>query len=394
MSHSPTPEVVSLLQEGLGQLNGGDATIARDCLTRVCELGHVNASVWLARAMAHQRCHEPQAMLSALDQSIKLEAGNPRALLMKADHYYTVHDYRAAAIHYHQALNMSFPHNQVPADLQAPFQQAQQRLNTINESFGRYLSQQMNGPIEKAGAEGARVAQSLEILLGRAAMPQHKAAYPQAPKQYYFPGLEDKDFYDHHDFSWVADLEAATDDIEAELKGVMSQKQLFESYIQTEEDRPYFDFHGLNENDEWSVFYLWKNGKRVEENIARCPKTAAAMEQVPLVFTGRRSPNVMFSVLKPGARIPAHNGMINTRLICHLPIIVPEGCGFRVGPDTRAWERGKLWCFDDTVEHEAWNNHPSETRYILLFEVWKPELSVTEQSLVSDLLNSIDQFKV
>jgi len=92
----------------------------------------------------------------------------------------------------------------------------------------------------------------------------------------------------------------------------------------------------------------------------------------------------MFSLLKPGTRIPAHNGTHNTRLICHLPLIVPPGCFFRVGNETRQWEVGKLIIFDDTIEHEAWNDS-AEERVVLIFEVWRPELSAQEQSEVTAL---------
>ena len=66
--------------------------------------------------------------------------------------------------------------------------------------------------------------------------------------------------------------------------------------------------------------------------------------------------------------------MLNTRLICHLPLIVPPGCGFRVGNETREWEEGKLLIFDDTIEHEAWNESDQD-RVVLIFDIWRPELS-------------------
>jgi aspartyl/asparaginyl beta-hydroxylase (cupin superfamily) len=115
------------------------------------------------------------------------------------------------------------------------------------------------------------------------------------------------------------------------------------------------------------------------------------MEQVPLVFSGERCPNVLFSRLKAGAKIPPHHGMINTRLICHLPVVVPAGCGFRVGNDRREWIPGKVWLFDDTVEHEAWND-AREDRVVLIFEVWKPELGEHERALVTRLLEAVDSY--
>ena len=95
----------------------------------------------------------------------------------------------------------------------------------------------------------------------------------------------------------------------------------------------------------------------------------------------------MFSLLRAGARIMPHTGMFNTRLICHLPILVPPDCGFRVGNDTRRWEEGKLLIFDDSIEHEAWNNS-GEDRVVLIFDIWRPELTEQERHEVAMLFES------
>jgi aspartyl/asparaginyl beta-hydroxylase (cupin superfamily) len=83
--------------------------------------------------------------------------------------------------------------------------------------------------------------------------------------------------------------------------------------------------------------------------------------------------------------------MINARLICHLPLIVPPGCGFRVGNEVRAWEPGKLLIFDDTIEHEAWNDS-GEDRILLIFDVWRPELTLEERRAVTAVFEAIDSY--
>ena len=93
-------------------------------------------------------------------------------------------------------------------------------------------------------------------------------------------------------------------------------------------------------------------------------------------------------MLRPRTRIPPHNGLVNTRLICHLPLIVPPGCGFRVGNETREWVEGKAWVFDDSIDHEAWNDS-DQTRVILLFEIWRPELTEEERALVAAMFEEI-----
>jgi aspartyl/asparaginyl beta-hydroxylase (cupin superfamily) len=99
----------------------------------------------------------------------------------------------------------------------------------------------------------------------------------------------------------------------------------------------------------------------------------------------------MFSLLKPRTRIPAHNGVTNVRLVTHLPLIVPEGCGFRVGNQTREWVPGKAWVFDDTIEHEAWNDS-EQLRVVLIFDVWHPHLTPAERALVTRLSAALGRF--
>ena len=107
---------------------------------------------------------------------------------------------------------------------------------------------------------------------------------------------------------------------------------------------------------------------------------------------GARTPAVLFSKLEPGAHIPPHHGMLNCRLICHLPLIVPDGCWLRVGNETREWQEGKLLIFDDSIEHEA-KNPSGEMRIILLFDIWRPELSEAERQGISAIFDAIDTFQ-
>ena len=115
------------------------------------------------------------------------------------------------------------------------------------------------------------------------------------------------------------------------------------------------------------------------------------MSEVPLSGIRNRSPSVLFSLLRPGAHIPPHSGLENTRLICHLPLIVPPHCALRVGNDIRTPVEGKAWLFDDTIEHEAWNRS-DRPRVILLFETWRPEISEEERALVRAMFTAIDEY--
>jgi aspartyl/asparaginyl beta-hydroxylase (cupin superfamily) len=134
---------------------------------------------------------------------------------------------------------------------------------------------------------------------------------------------------------------------------------------------------------DWSACFLWEYGVRNEAICALCPETAAALELAPRNHIAGKAPSAFFSILKPGAHIPAHTGVTNTRAIIHLPLVVPEGCRFRVGGETRPWREGEAFAFDDTIEHEAWNDS-AERRIVLIFDVWNPYLTADEQGLLRD----------
>lgn len=146
------------------------------------------------------------------------------------------------------------------------------------------------------------------------------------------------------------------------------------------------------ENKDWSSLYLWQNGAAVKDHVALCTVTFdAVMTHVPLCNLGPRAPSVLLSLLRPGAHIPPHTGMINCRFICHLPLIVPDHCGFRVGEKTIQWQEGKVILFDDTVQHEAWNRSDKD-RLVLIFDIWRPELERVEHEMVTALFAAVDSY--
>jgi aspartyl/asparaginyl beta-hydroxylase (cupin superfamily) len=172
---------------------------------------------------------------------------------------------------------------------------------------------------------------------------------------------------------------------------LLETREGFRPYLVNAPGRPRTEFHGLTDNPDWSTLYLWENGEPVTDHIARCPRTFDAIRQLPLCDIAPRAPTIMFSLLRAGARIPAHTGIINARLICHLPLVVPPGCGFRVGNEMREWEVGKLLIFDDTIEHEAWNES-DEDRVVLIFDIWRPEVSEADRAALQAVFAGIDTY--
>ena len=145
----------------------------------------------------------------------------------------------------------------------------------------------------------------------------------------------------------------------------------------------------LNHSLDWGACFLWEYGVRNDAVCAACPETAAALAAVPQTNIPGKAPSAFFSLLKPRAHIPTHTGVTNTRTIIHLPLVVPDGCRFRVGGETRAWREGEAFGFDDTIEHEAWNDSDA-LRIVLIFDVWNPYLSTDEQNYLRTFFDVVD----
>ncbi len=366
-------------------LRRGDAAQARAAFEKLVAAGAADAASYLGLAIACDRQGDIKAAIAALDQALACEPNNLRALILRGDIAQKDGDSRAATAFYQAALKAAPRGVQLPQDVLAGLERAQAANRRYAEEYETYLRNWIAGNDPGSGRASGRFLRSLDMMFGK------RQIYLQQPLFYYFPELPQVQFYERADFPWLDAVEAATGDIRAELREVMKQDGAFTPYVEASPNRPHGDQMGMLGNPEWSAFFLWKNGKLIEENAARCPRTLAALKDVPLARVAGRTPSVLFSLLKPGAKIPPHHGFVNTRLICHLPLIVPQGCGFRVGNDTREWQEGKAWVFDDSIEHEAWNNSAS-TRVILLFDIWRPELNDAEREMVAAMFQAIDAY--
>jgi aspartyl/asparaginyl beta-hydroxylase (cupin superfamily) len=380
---TPVLDAYAIARSGVEALRRGDAHKAREFFELIVRTGQADASSCLGLAYACNRLNDKAATMAAVDRALMLEPRNLRALILKGDLLGEQEDGRAACSFYSFAVQVAPPENELPMELRDELRRAQTLRDRYASQFESFLRDRLAEVFEPHAAR--RFAQSIDILLGK------KQIFFQQPRTYYFPELPQVQFYDRRDFPWLDRVEAATQEIRAELMEVMKQPSAFTPYVETDPRRPRKEQEGMTDNPDWSAFYLWKDGEIVPENAARCPRTLAALADTPLSHVRNRSPSVLYSLLRPGARIPPHSGLVNTRLICHLPLIVPPECGFRVGNDTRVPVEGKAWVFDDTIEHEAWNRS-DRARVILLFDVWRPELTEEERKLVAGMFEAIDAY--
>ncbi|MDP3801284.1 aspartyl/asparaginyl beta-hydroxylase domain-containing protein [Brevundimonas sp.] len=326
-----------------------------------------------------------RADLEAADRALARDPRDLRALIAKGDALAGLGDERAAASFYNSALRAAGDGKGLAPDLVAGLRRVQAAVQAQARRFEAHLADSLAGAGFDPATSSDRFALSLDLMAGR------KRLYLQEPRFYLFPGLPQVQFQPRETLPWLAAVEAAAGDIRAELDALLAEPDQFRPYVEPRADRPNRDALGMVSNADWSALFLWKDGQEQPDIARRCPRTLAALAEVPLCRVPGRTPSILFSRLKPGARIPPHHGLINTRLICHLPLIAPPGSRFRVGNDVRDWKEGQAWAFDDTIEHEAVNDSGHD-RTILIFDVWKPELTDEERDLVAAMFRAIDGY--
>jgi hypothetical protein len=371
------------VRRALDALSRGDIAGGRAGLEEIVASGGGDVAIFLALAHAAARQNDDAAQGAAIDRALAMSPQDIHALLAKADHLSALGDARGASAYYATALQLAPPPEHRPPRLR----EALQRAQAANQRVIGKLEDHVRAQLDHAGHSGKdappRFARAVDILFNR------RRAYVQQPRYLYYPELPNVQFYERKEFPWLDRVEAATDAIREELRALIGPA--FTPYLTQPAGRPRNDQGGLVDNDDWGALFLYRNGAE-QAVAARCPATLAALCDAPLTRIPKRTPSVLFSKLAAGAHIPPHTGMLNTRLICHLPLVVPPGCAFRVGNDVRTWVEGEAWAFDDTIEHEAWNRSVAD-RYILLFDIWRPELSLEERACVAALCEAIDAYR-
>lgn len=366
---------------GQRALAGGDARGAAQLLKRATLAAPKDALIPLALALALRTSGDTAGELAAYDQALTTDPYCYPALLSKGAVLERLGKSRNAARIYADALKVTPPETRLSPDLQKLAQRARAVVGENAEALSAFVEAKLGDlRAHHAGARLDRFDECKDAMTGK------KKIYTQQPVMLNFPRLPAIQFYDDDQFPWMADLEAKTGAIERELAALLQESAPgFRPYIDMPDNVPLNETAALNHSPDWSAYFFWDDGKRIDDHCKRCPQTAAALDALPLAQVPGFAPAAFFSSLTSGTRIAPHTGVTNTRLIAHLGLIVPDGCTFRVGNDTRAWKRGKAWVFDDTIEHEAMNASGA-LRVVLIFDIWNPYLSAAERDLVCALL--------
>lgn len=226
--------------------------------------------------------------------------------------------------------------------------------------------------MDRAGVEPAALARIVEGMEASARGGNPGAAYLQRAEAY-IPGLVAEAWWPRERFSWLTGFESSTKDVLEEFE---SAGGLAGTGSAAQPD--------LTERGRWSALYLYCLGKAYTKHVKQCPRTVRALRAVPNL-TGTAGGMCYFSIMDSRTRIAPHTGFTNAHLRCHLGLVVPPGCGLRVGQESREWEPGKVFVFDDSFEHEAWNGGDSG-RAVLLFDIWHPDLTDVEISALTYLM--------
>ena len=372
---------------GVHALRTREPAQARQWLERSVAADSSNAVMYLNLATSLRELDDVEAESKALERALALQPHFTLALIQKASLLERTGNGKQAARTYHRALLTLRPDTPLPKSWQPVIEHARRTVLANLNELDAWLKERMQDVRAKFASERQdRVDDCLGALVGR------NRIYVQQPTYSHFPRLPAIQFYEREEFPWAEQVEKATDDIRAELQAMLADsRKEFVPYLNHAADEPLNQWRELNQSRRWSALFLYRDGERQEAHAARCPKTLAALEQAPIVKIPHRGPTSLFSLLEPKTRIPPHTGTTNTRLTVHLPLIVPPNCGFRVGTQTREWHPGTLLIFDDTIEHEAWNDSDEE-RVILIFDIWNPLLTTAERELMTQATAAIAEF--
>lgn len=364
------------MEAGVAALRAGRPADACAAFEAAIAGGRGDAQAWLYLGHARLLVNDRERADAALAEVLAREPRNLTALCLRGDIAGARGDDRAAASFYGFALS-SVPAGGVSGDVAELLDRARAGLATAQTRFRARLEAGLGVNVD---AQPPRFREAMTILSGE------RPVQLQQPTSFYYPGLAPTPFFSSRDFPWVDGLIAAAPSIRDELDRLAGDAG-FAPYVQATRGRPNKG-HALLDDPRWSAMHLWRDGAPVPENASRCPATMEALASTPMPIVRGRSPMALFSMLRPRTHIPLHHGMLNTRLICHLPLIVPPGCRLRVGNETRVVKPFVPLIFDDSMEHEAWNDS-DEIRIVLLFEIWRPDLDDAERAMLTRMFETV-----
>jgi len=381
----PSAEAAQLNSQGMLALRAQSFADAERLFLEATRHDPGAGALWRNVASARRAQGNDQGELQALNAAVDLDRRDFMAWLRKAELHQRRQEDADAVAAWQGVLQMAAQATDLPPEISLAVRNGQsfvdQAMSRVAQAVETGVSAIQRGMDE---TEQRRTTAFLDVAFGR------RRIYTNQCDGLCYPFLPADEFFDRLHFEWMPQIEGATSDIRSELQALLADPgEALRPYVRMENGLPDNVWTGLDHSMDWGACFLWEYGNPNTSVLERCPKTAAALEALPSAPIPGRSPSAFFSLLKPRTRIPPHTGVTNTRAIVHLPLIVPDNCGFRVGGETRSWREGVAFAFDDTIEHEAWNDS-DELRAVLIFDVWNPHLTQAEQELITHYFAAAD----
>lgn len=362
---------------GMRALADSDFVLAKACFLAASASDPKEVALRLNLATACRALGDDDGERQALQAALNIDRRHFVALLRTAELHEKLGEEVAAAQAWSHVVQMASSMPERPERVEAALQHGRAFIERHNEALAQSVHAELGADVAALGPTARRFAACMDHCLGRRRIYQNECA------GLYYPFLPADEFFDRALFPWFEVLEARTDAIRNEaLALIAGSGAAIRPYVRQESGTPQNKWTTLDHSLDWGACFLWEYGVKNGEICARCPETSAALDAIPQNHVPGKAPSAFFSILKPGAHIPPHTGVTNTRAIVHLPLVVPPGCSFRVGGETREWRVGEAFAFDDTIEHEAWNRS-DELRIILILDVWNPHLKAEEQDLLT-----------
>jgi aspartyl/asparaginyl beta-hydroxylase (cupin superfamily) len=358
-------------------LRAGDAAAAVEHFTRACRADPSAGELWVNLATAQRLLGRDEGERAALEAALDLDQRNLMALIRLAQLHERCREDAAATQRWSDVLTLAAAIEEPSPEFAQLLGHARAYVEERRHGLSDALDSALAADLAAATTcERRRIRAAADVMLGR------RTVFPNECHGLHYPFLPADEFFDREHFPWLAQLEAWTETIRAELQAILAGRDPgLAPYVEQPSGVPENKWTPLDRSLDWGALHLWRDGERNAEACARAPQTAALVETLPLCRIPGRAPAVFFSILKAGAHIPPHTGVTNVRAIVHLPLIVPDGCTFRVGGETRAWVEGEGFAFDDTIEHEA-RNPTDRDRAVLIFDTWNPHLSEAERQMI------------
>jgi aspartyl/asparaginyl beta-hydroxylase (cupin superfamily) len=355
----------------------GNLAGARAALEQAVESGDSSVELWTKLSAVRRALGDVEGAIAAIERALAVSPLDFSALLARAM-LLERKGSPASGEAFSNAIAQLPPEAEIPKSMAAAIEHAKKRSAEHRERVERRLLDSI-----PAGLSDVQRGRLARLASNTSRRTRH---FHQQPTNFHFPGLPEIEFHDSGQFGGIPELEAAVATIRSEYEAlVRSELGELVPYTQYPDHVPLAQWKELNNNRDWTAIHLLRNGERVEANARHCPATLELLAKLPQPGIPGAAPNAMFSLLAPRTHIPPHTGVANVRLVAHLPLIVPEGCGFRVGATTRGWNVGEVFVFDDTIEHEAWNDS-DRLRVVLIFDLWAPGIETPERDSVSRMI--------